>query len=279
MTNLVNFTASSLEKTLNWEAEKHPIYRADGTIIEGWAEVRRDDNNEVLNICKSSYNIESNKTLVDNANLLAEKTGFEVAGFDTFQGGRKVLAFLKNPDMNQIGGNNMQDYLLIGNSHDYSSSFWIGNTSVMLRCSNQFTYSNKQFSVRHTTNNQDRIDNLIKGFERYISQNELLYQDFNKLLNTEIDSETIDRVVNRVVGINARDIPSTRKINIKKDIISSVHRECFDLGRNAWGLFNGFTHYTTHVRNTKEKIYGNALGSVADLNADAFNQCLLLGEN
>jgi hypothetical protein len=275
MTNLVK----SLEKTLNWEAEKHPIYRGDGKIIKGWAEIRRDDNHEVLNICKASYNIEPNQTLVENANLLAEKTGFNLEGFDTFQGGRKVLAFLKNPDMNGVGGNNMQDYLLIGNSHDYSSSFWIGNTSVMLRCSNQFTYSNKQFTVRHTANNQERIDQLIRGFERYMEQNEKLYLNFNRLLNTEIQSNTIEEVVNRVVGISSKENPSTRKLNIKNDIVSSVHRECFDLGRNAWGLFNGFTHYTSHVKKAKEKTYGNALGSVADLNEQAYFQCLSLCEN
>ncbi len=214
---------------------------------------------------------------------LAEQTGFKIAGYDTYQHGRKVLAFLQNPEENEVAGYKLKDYLLIGNSHDYSSSFWIGNTSVMLRCANQFTKRNQQFSVSHTINSQERIDKLLHSFDAYLQQNKLLYEDFERFLNAPIELDTIDEAIAEVMNIRLQETAghlharqpsvSTRKKNLYQQASASIHRECFDLGKNVWGLFNGFTHFTTHVKKAKEKTFGNALGSMADLNERAYRYC------
>jgi hypothetical protein len=35
------------------------------------------------------------------------------------------------------------------------------------------------------------------------------------------------------------------------DILASIRTEMAELGNNAWGMFNGVTHYTTHVMNAR----------------------------
>ncbi len=268
--------------TLDWEIEEQPIFDTDGNTIDGWKSVRRNDNQTCLNICKGSYTPTLNQVLVESAEQLAEKTGFKVAGYDTYQHGRKVLAFLQNPEENEVAGYKLKDYLLIGNSHDYSSSFWIGNTSVMLRCTNQFTKRNQQFSVSHTVNSQVRINKLLHSFDVYLQQNKLLYEDFERFLNAPIELDTIDEAIAEVMNIQLQETTgqhgsghsiSTRKKNLYQQAAASIHRECFDLGKNVWGLFNGFTHFTTHVKKAKEKTFGNALGSMADINDKAYHYC------
>lgn len=264
---------AELSPTLDWEVTEAPVYDQDGKEIEGWKSLKRSDDDHYLNICKGSYTPTLNQVMVESAEQLAEKTGFEVAGYDTYQQGRKVLAFLQNPEQNDVAGEKLTDYLLIGNSHDYSSGFWIGNTSVMLRCTNQFTQRNQQFSVSHTANSQERIDKLLNGFEKYLQQNQVMYSDFERFLNAPIDLAIIEESIAEIANIELAETVSTRKKNMYDQILASIHRECFDLGKNVWGLFNGFTHYTTHIKRAKEKTFGNAIGGMADLNSRAYQYC------
>lgn len=262
-----------LSPTLDWEVTEASVYDNEGNEIPGWKSLKRSDGDQYLNICKGSYTPTPNQVIVESAEQLAEKTGFEVAGYDTYQNGRKVLAFLQNPNQNEVAGQKLNDYLLIGNSHDYTSGFWIGNTSVMVRCTNQFTQRNQQFSVSHTSNSQERIDKLLSSFEKYLQQNEVIYTEFEQFVNAPINLETIDEAIAEVADIILEETVSTRKKNLHAQITASIHRECFDLGRNVWGLFNGFTHYTTHVKKAKEKTFGNAIGGMADLNDRAYRYC------
>jgi hypothetical protein len=66
---------------------------------------------------------------------------------------------------------------------------------------------------------------------------------------------------------------STRKQNIVNDLWKSIDKETLALGDNLFGLFNGITHYATHIRQSKETTFGNALGSLARINNEAFAFC------
>lgn len=262
-----------LPKTLEWEINERPIFNSDGQPIDGYKSIVRSDSGQVLNIAKGSYTPTPNEVLIETAETLSQATGFEIAGYDTYQNGCKVLAFLKNPEPSQVLDFPLDDYLLIGNSHDYSTSFFMGNTNVMLRCANQFTQANQQFKVAHTTNSKERIAQTVKGFERYLQQNELMYEDFQRFAGISIDQTLIDESIKRVMDIDTTQEISTRKANIHQEITACIHRECFDIGNNALGLFNGFTYYTTHVRKAREKVFGNAIGSMANINTNSYEFC------
>jgi hypothetical protein len=53
----------------------------------------------------------------------------------------------------------------------------------------------------------------------------------------------------------------------------SIDKETLALGDNLFGLLNGITHYTTHVKKVKETTFGNALGTLSRINQDAFQFC------
>jgi hypothetical protein len=266
-------TYCELSPSLDWEITERPIFDGNGQPIEGYKSIARSDDGHVINVAKGSYTPTPNEVLIETAESLSKATGFEIAGYDTFQNGGKVLAFLKNPEQSRVLDFPLDDYLLIGNSHDYSSSFFMGNTNVMLRCANQFTQSNQQFKVAHTTNSKERIAQTVKGFERYLEQNDLMYRDFQRFAQVKIDQDLIDESIKRVMDIDTTQEISTRKANMHQEITSCIHRECFDIGSNLLGLFNGFTYYTTHVRNAREKVFGNAVGAMASINARSYDFC------
>lgn len=63
------------------------------------------------------------------------------------------------------------------------------------------------------------------------------------------------------------------KNNIIANIEYSIQKECSALGDNALGLFQGITHYTTHIKNSKSKVFGNPFGSLNELNQTAYAFC------
>jgi hypothetical protein len=93
----------------------------------------------------------------------------------------------------------------------------------------------------------------------------------------KIDDSIKDALVERLTRMNDEEKlgneVSTRKRNIITNLNSSIDRECADLGDNAFGLFNGITHYTTHIKNLKNAIFGNPFGSANELNQTAFKFC------
>ena len=266
-------TNCELAPSLDWEISERPIFNAGGEPIEGYKSIVRSDSGHVINVAKGSYTPTPNEVLVETAESLSEATGFEIAGYDTFQNGSKVLAFLKNPEQNRVLDFPLDDYLLIGNSHDYSTSFFMGNTNVMLRCANQFTQANQQFKVAHTSNSKQRIAQTVRGFQHYVQQNKLIYSDFQRFARVKVDQQLIDASIERVMDIDTKQEISTRKANIHREITTCIHRECFDIGNNLLGLFNGFTYYTTHVRNAREKVFGNAVGAMASINSRSYDFC------
>jgi hypothetical protein len=261
-----------LQNSITWDVIETPVY-ANNTKCAGYKAITRSDNGSLLNIAKKSYTPTSNGRLVEVAEKLSEITGFSLEGFDTFNSGRKVLGYLKNNREVKVCDFPMHDYMVIGNSHDYSTGFFIGTSTIMLRCENQFSKINRQMKVQHTRNHNTRIDELIRYFENYIAERNKLFckmEDFSKV---QIDEQIINGLINRLLLMDSKEEVSTRKANIRKEVEQSIIRECSDIGNNLLGLFNGITHYTTHIKKSKEKVFGNVLGTLATTNEKAFQFC------
>ena len=98
-----------------------------------------------------------------------------------------------------------------------------------------------------------------------------------RFADVKIDDSIKKSLVERLTRMNEEEKLgnelSTRKSNIIANMNYSIQRECADLGENAFGLFNGITHYTTHIKNAKNNAFGNPFGSVNELNQTAFKFC------
>jgi hypothetical protein len=267
----------SIQKTITWDVVQSPVF-ANNTLCNGYQALTRSDNGHLLNIARHSYTPTSNARLMAVAEQLAGITGFILEGYDTFNSGRKVLAYLKNKDKIKVGVYDFDNYMVIGNSHDYSTGFFVGTTTVMLRCENQFSRINRQMNVQHTRNHDIRIDGLVRYFKGYLKERDQLFTRMETFRRIPVDRCIIDGLLNRLLGMEQEEKRpvngmSTRMANIKAELEYSMHRECADLGDNLLGLFNGITHYTTHVKKSKEAVFGNVLGGAATVNEKAFQFC------
>jgi hypothetical protein len=261
-----------LDKTIDWEIEDKSVFSGDQiglNKIEGYKAIIRDDNGEILSVMKKSYSPMNNSEFLEIVTKIQEISGFNLAGFNEFKGGRKVLGFLENNRENfSIGGNKIKDYFILGNSFDGTSSFFTGTTSVLIRCKNQFSQIIEHNKIRHTKKIKTKLDEYYAYLDFYFNQRDTLYKTFERIGNIKLTEELQEQMINFILGIkeNSEKELSTRKQNQIELLRTTILTETKDLGENLWGAFNGVTKYTTHEIESRNPVFGNIFGIQGDIN-------------
>jgi hypothetical protein len=287
-----------LAKSINWEVQERELILGSQINVEATADTVLDDNlmmNEVsgfkaiigeggkpIYMPKDGYTPLKNSQLMQAAEMMAAATNGTVEGFETFKGGRKVLAFVKaESNTSKINGNEINDYIVIGNSHDGSSSVFIGTSTVLLRCENQFSEIQRDFSIRHSGDMAMKFSEALEHYQKYYTARDKMYKKFEGMSNIQVSESGILSLTDKLFDIDREKIDSgeeelsTRKQNQLNDFQDSLDTELSDLGSNLWGVFNAVTHYTTHTRGKNGATYEasnshlNVVGSNANFNTKA----------
>lgn len=271
-----------IESELNWEVQTERIYNSRGLGLKDYKMLTRSDTGALLNVCKKSYTPTTNEKFKDTVTDLIGITKLDFHGFTEIGGGKKVIAYLKS-EKKKIAGFDFDNYMVIGNSHDYSTGFFIASAQEMLRCENQFAkmYKGNQFSIPHTANIENRIDDLVYRFEAFSEEQRKMERRMEIWKEIDIDKNLREMMIERLLNIelgNEESQFTTRMQQKINDLNFSFDRETKDIGNNALGLFHGVTHYTTHVMQQKEAVYGNIFGAKADMNNKAFDFCEMIVE-
>lgn len=263
--------------TIGWEVQSHGV-SSNGLVADNYRALHRSDSGELINIVKKSYQVLSNETFEQTVKDLADVTGLKIEGFSASRDNGVILGYLKNDSDRKIGDFDTSNYMLLGNSHDYSKGFFIGITNKVFRCQNEFSHIKTLQTVRHNKQMTSRIDQLKMYYADYAKQEAELMTTFEQWLTRRITKEDKDHFVHTVLEIDTApgvEI-SPRKINIKNDLMMSVNREIDAMGANLWSLFNGVTHYTTHVKQSKNRMFGNPIGSLGELNQTSFKTAAIM---
>lgn len=266
-----------LEK-LSFEIQESPVlYSVNGEILTSSTHkvIIKVDSNFQLSVMKNSYNPMLNSDFMETTERMKEISGFEFSGYSEIDNGRILLAHMKNNLKDfSIDGNKIEDYLLLGSSHDGRFSFFVGTTTVLIRCKNQFSHITQAEKVRHTKSAPKRREDLMRSLDVYFQARKMMYSNFDKMLTVKVDEKLKQDAIDYILGISKEDRLdskiSTRKLNIMEVLNQDISYEMGDLGKNAFGLLNGVTKFTTHHREQKESIFGNVFGSNADINNRAY---------
>jgi hypothetical protein len=260
--------AEPLTKQLTWDIDLKPIV-VDGNMLSDYQSVVRNDNGHVLSLTKKTYHPATNEKFLEVVSRVHEFTGFTVEGYSVFHGGRKVLAFLKNNEKMRVGDFDSDNYMVIGNSFDRSSGFFTGISSVVIRCTNQFSRIQTTHTIRHNREINVKLDELVRFYKDYTRQEQGLKGIFETWNQENVDAYMVEAFVDHVLEIPKENV-STVKTNSKARLFHSINTEMAAVGSTAYGLFNGLTHYTTHVVNSSRKMFGNSLGHPYRLNQRGF---------
>ena len=154
-----------------------------------------------------------------------------------------------------------------GNSFDGTSSLFVGYNSHMIRCENQFTDSKRIVQSKHLKGGVTKkidIQNILNIFH---SQKKQTIDAFSKMQKTSISERDIYQLIRLIIGKKEFDGPNKKE----EKIIESIDQEMTYFGKNAWGLFNGITHYTSNVINRGRHSFGNVSGESQRINKIAMN--------
>jgi hypothetical protein len=193
-----------------------------------------------------------------------------------------ITAQIKLSDALSIGGSKIEGYLTIGTGFDGKKSFYVGHTNEYLRCSNQFGSIITDMTARLTKNVMFKVRDIIDHIETYTNYEKNLYETFERFQDVKIDERLIQECIGRVAGLTVEERLMTmkqrheevtsQKLNKIDEISASVRGEIAELGDNAWALFNGITHYSTHVLNSRtQESFGNLFGQKSIANQKAFD--------
>jgi len=273
---------------LTWEVERSSPYTRNNTGLyipeEGYTALKRNDNGDTLYITRKTYTETKNSTFMEYTHKLSEASGFAVEGFAEFDGGKKVLGYLRSTEdfVHKYLGLKSENYLVFGNSHDGSTPLFVGSVNFLLRCSNQYGRIMKGLKVRHTKNHDFRVEEFIRLVASFQAEKEAEAIMLQKMSQIKIDAKILDSLANRLLKIDETkmkegDILHPVTGRNKANLMDSLLKETSDLGMTLFGAFNGITHYCTHTKKSTDA-YGNILGGNMKFNEQGLLICSEIAE-
>ena len=273
-----------LLKKLEWDIRMEPVLM-NGGIDTGRKAIIRNDNSKLLSVVGKKYEPVTNHQIMQFTEALTKSGEFELKGFDELNDGKVILAFLKNTNPHlKINGCANEEYMFVGNSFDGTKRLHIGTASNLIRCQNQFSSTLKVFTKKHTSfidMNQFIAKEIIKGYKE---KKMIIYESFNGMDTIRVDESIIEKLMKEVYAMLSNESKSSKENDWRKSqsmqtLRNSIDHEMNDLGNNAFGLFNGVTHYTTHAMRSKDIVSSQISGTANLINQKAFRFCNNLKKN
>ena len=282
----------------DWDIKQTPIYDANGNVINGYKEVAREgisnsDDDGTIAVMKNSYTPITTEMFTSIVEGISSSIGAEVAGYTDWTRGGKgrqvITAQILLTEALAIAGSKIQGYLTIGTGFDGNRSFYVGHTNQYLRCTNQWGSIITDMTARLTKNVLLKVEDIVESIQLYTEYEKSIYDNFKKFQDVKIDESIIQECMARIAGLTdeekllslkeREEELSSQKKNKLIDIEASMRGEVDALGDNAWALFNGVTHYTTHVMKTRtQESFGNLFGAKSVANQKAYDLGLELLE-
>lgn len=276
-----SYLNQNLKPQINWDITETPIFNATGKEIYSFKAINRNDNGRLLNICKKSYTPSSNSYFTDKVEEIANFTGFKLNGFEERKEGKQIVAYLENPEVIQIATEEHANFIVLGNSHDGSTSFFSGSGNIMFRCSNGLTVATAQaMKVLHRKNSKNRIDELANHYRKFKEETQKtkdIIESFEYVKMNEKQKQDFTRQLLEIAnGINVFSPQKQKQMHL---LSKSIELETDYFGNNLLGVFQGVTHYTSNIREIQTPSFLNVLGSNADINRKALNLSLEILNN
>ena len=185
----------NFKNAFDWDIKQTPIFDAQGNVINGYKEIRREgidntDNDGLIAVMKKSFTPMTTSQFTDTVEGIASKIGADVSGYEDWSGGHKfgrahhiITAQLKLTDALEIAGSKIQGFLTIGVGFDGGRSFFVGHTNSYLRCTNEFGSIIKAMTSRLTRNNLLRVEDIVSDIQLYTEYEKTLYKTFKQFQN------------------------------------------------------------------------------------------------
>ena len=236
-----------MPKNLKWEVLTNPV-SINGVNYNSKKALLRSDTGELIGIRSKHYHPVFNKDLNRLKNKLSQNNLFEFKGFSEFQNGKKILGYLKCKNKLNLLNQPVNDYLIIGNTHDATSKLFIGSSNYMIRCKNQFSEKIRNIEWRHDKPFELSKINIDELIDSYLIGRQKIYREMEFLENKTARLSDIQKLITTLMESSRKTHKLEDYKNSRKTIqlLNCINREMRVLGPNLWAVFNGVTMYTSN---------------------------------
>jgi phage/plasmid-like protein (TIGR03299 family) len=247
---------------LGYEVVKKPIFtEMDGVgrveIPEQFATVRKD-NNAPLGVVGSRYTIVQN---ADAFTFFDAIVGQGQAIFETsgvLGRGERIFVTAKMPNYVRIANTDdiTEVFVVLTNSHDGSGSVICAISPIRVVCANTLRMSlngaiNK-VAIRHTKSAESNLAQAHKVLGICNTYTEQMNATVNALALKPVSDVQVKKLLEGLFPSTSET--TTRIDNIRNEVLNSYYT---GIGQDkivgtAWGVLNGITHYTSHIKSYKD---------------------------
>jgi len=261
---------------MDWEVEKRPLFveeteesnDEDVTFseLEGWSAATRSDTGDVLSIVSDSYQIVQNReafsffdSIVDSKEAIYETAG--VLGR-----GERIFITAKLPSDIIVKGEQIENYVLLTNSHDGTSALQAGFTSIRVVCNNTLTAAlrdlKNSIKLRHTTNIKAMLSEAAEVMGISSKYTAELNEAFNAMAKVKINDKQLRAYIEQVMNPQREQMTKAEKVEFSKQFVAQVD-SIFDFAvshdtqttkaanHTIWGAYNSISGYFSHIKDHK----------------------------
>jgi len=264
---------------LDWEVRQRPIFIPDRDLlpdeseefevvpVEGYYANVREDTGAALGVVTSRYKTVPNREAFSFlSSIFGTEMAFETAG--SLMGGRRVWVLMKIPSWIEVGGDRVEQYALVSNSHDGKSSVLLAVTPVRVICMNMLTAAvaraQRTYSIRHLGNPSLKIAEARHAMEVTTNYYEQFKEFDDKLALTKVSDKRAKRLTEALLPMPedlgeraARNREEAREgvLHLFKhgtvvDGMSTVPQNAPD---TLWAWYNGATEFADWYRSERKK--------------------------
>ena len=271
---------TTFSEKFGWEIERHPVsFEREGTLVTdpNFQIISRNDNDKVLSVMSKKYCPMTVGDFEKTTERMQEMSGMEFQGYQEFNDGKILLSILKNNSPLEVNNFPIEDYLVMGTSFNGEQPFFIGTSTILVRCQNSFSQIHMMSRTRHTKFSPEKREAIMAGLETYFRNRAGIYTAFEDMQKIAVNDEGKLLFVNNILPLPVIEPEkgySARTLNRREELMKCIETETSELGNTAFGLFQGLTKFTTHsLKTKKEAPFGNLIGTANDLNQKGYKYC------
>ena len=258
---------------LDWYVHKEELLLSkdelmDTTIGSGYYATWRYDsdmNKVILGSVSERYEVVQNKEAFQPFDevLLNYDYTYETAG--ALGSGERIWILAKSPNKYQVGNDEMNEYVLLYNSHDGSSGIVMRPTLVRVVCQNTLDLSlnissKHSHTIKHTKNARQRLDDLTQSLENAQGNVRLAIETMNYMQEYVISESELDAYFEQIfptlkhrerVFINpqtGKKAPNYAKPHYEA-LVNNYRYGKGNKGKTMWDAYNAVTEYVDHNKN------------------------------
>lgn len=262
-----------LEADVHRRLEREAASPGIGSIVTfpkmpGWKMLYRNDNNDVLNIAKTSYTVVQNIVGHELFEALAKGATLDDGTGGTINGGALcyLSARLDEPQLVKGDTSPIYPYVVITWAHDGSGALQARRTNVRPVCWNTISFgeaeakrSGRNFTFRHTAKVLERVEDAKRIIEGSREDANAFIELANELADIAVTDVQREKFVQTFIPAPVGKVVSDQVLdNIAKD--RALVRGIFDSAtmpeahRNtAYGLVQAGVEYLDHLRGYRNK--------------------------